>query len=414
MGRPEGGVLISPGAIRRCSVPIAAVLLTVLVALYYMLVWPDSGSFTAAMDEGSLMMEDFNRHMYPTASAVLTTGEPSTWYMYSAFFALLISPLGLLPRTDAAFAWGALQMLFVALLVAVPMRRLGRRSRLLGLLYYLLVITSVPVLHNFRWGQVSTPVTVLVIASLLIYDRRPLASALLLALAAAVKFYPALFAVYYLYRRDRRTLAVFAVAAASMLLLPALVLSPAGLWEFERSSAGSIVVAPWVARSVNSLYAPNVLGRLWPALGEGLPHVMLCAASAVVPVLVIRELFMRGREEGGEDTELFLCCGLLCLPFILKTSWPHYFVYLPYCQVTALVRLRRTSRGNPARAAVTTAVVLSMILGTVPMLNAAGGYGPYNGAALLLVADVLLLPALLLRKARLGQSAPTEAEPSIP
>ena len=69
-----------------------------------------------------------------------------------------------------------------------------------------------PLLHNLKWGQVSTLVTGGAFATLFLYRRgRVTAAAVVLGLAVAVKYYVAVVAFAFLLRRDWRFLAVLAV-----------------------------------------------------------------------------------------------------------------------------------------------------------------------------------------------------------
>jgi hypothetical protein len=389
----------APG--RRAFYLAAALLLTVPAILYYTSVWRSPADFARSLDDGDLLSEDFTEHIYPTAEVFYTTGMPARGYYYSAFFGLLVSPLGALPPEQATAVWTTIQFLLTFMLLLVPLRRFVVRAPSYGLLYYVLLISSLPVLHNFRWGQVSVLMALLVIASQRLYSAgRILASAAVLALAAAIKYYPAVFALMYIYCRDRKALAAFAGFLAGFLLAPALVLSPRGLFLFEREAVGSVLYSPWVARSMNSMHFPHVLLRLVGLQGSSGALVLLTVLGLAVTVAVFMLLTRRRRLSGKADPELFVCSALLCLPFFLRTSWPHYFAFLPFCQVTVLVRLAgiRVHRTG-SRTAIILLAGASIVLSNILFFDLVGSWQTYSSLGFLLLADLLLLAAFVLEPA---------------
>jgi hypothetical protein len=76
-----------------------------------------------------------------------------------------------LPLPAAQWLWGGLQVLLALALYALPAADLLRSSRSALLLYTLLLATSLPLLHNFKWGPVSVLLTVGVLAALLLAER---------------------------------------------------------------------------------------------------------------------------------------------------------------------------------------------------------------------------------------------------
>jgi hypothetical protein len=345
------------------------------------------------------LFQDFTAHFLPTAGSFLSRGLPAQGYYYSAFFAMIISPLSSLSMPSAVTIWFILQCLLMLLLIAVPWRRFTCRKPWYFMLYVFLTITSAPVLESFLWGQVSTLMTLMVIASLVCYERGRLAlSALMLGIITSIKFYPALFLLMFLCRNDRRAATLFVLFTVALLFLPALVLTPGGLIRFEREGVGSVLWSPWIAEQSDSMYFPHLLHRLLPIPGTGILMTLLSIGSLAVPVWMVLTLNRSRKRAGSIDPTLMVCCLFLCLPFILKSSWMHYFTFLPFCQVTALARLSGgAGAGRPSgMIRVHIPLVLSMVISSVFVLAVCGGWEVYGRFGFLLIADLLVLATLLL------------------
>ena len=99
-----------------------AVLIVLLVAAYYRLEWKSVTGFVTAMDHGDVLFEDFVDHFYPMSREILYSDKPVLGYFYTAFFALFISPLGLLSGLTAVWLWGILQVALTGVaLIAKPL-----------------------------------------------------------------------------------------------------------------------------------------------------------------------------------------------------------------------------------------------------------------------------------------------------
>jgi len=131
---------------------------------------------------------------------------------------------------------GAVQVIVVVLLAAVPAWLFGRHSRAHVLLYVMLVLCSMAVVHNFRWGQFSSIVVVCVLAALVLYERGHRTSVgALIALGAAVKIWPGLLLIYFLIKRDWRVIGGFAGAVVVMAVGGIAVLGPVRRTSFSVS-----------------------------------------------------------------------------------------------------------------------------------------------------------------------------------
>ena len=200
---------------------------------YYRAVWGDVPGLVAALDHCKELYCDFTRQYYPTGRDVLTTGQPSNGYFYSSFFALLLVPFGRVEIGTAVALWSLVQLLGIALLL-LPAIDFYRESPRAFALYVVLLAFAMPLLHNLKWGQVSTLVTGCAFAALFLYRRgHTTAAAVVLGFGVAVKYYVAVVAFYFLLRRDWRFLLVLAAALVLFwVVIPTAVLEPEGNWQF--------------------------------------------------------------------------------------------------------------------------------------------------------------------------------------
>lgn len=383
----------------------------ILVALaYYRAVWGSVPALVEALDHCRELYCDFNRQYYPTARDILTTGRPSNGYFYSSFFALLLAPFGRLTPEQAS-AWWSLPQLIGVLLLLAPAAGFYRRSRAAFALYAVLLAFSMPLLHNLKWGQVSTLVTGAVFVALYLYrDNRPAAAAVVLALAAAVKYYVAVALLYYLARRDRRFLAGFAAAFLLFwLVIPTLVLGPEGNWAFYQTVRERVAhaVSSWMRSDINAQYLPSVVGRWFDSDGGRLFWRLAGYAVFTANAAVAARLATRPGRRAAEWTIAIL---FLSLPFAIETSWPHYFVYLPFAQTLAWLELRRMSGWG--RVVGMTLLAVSIVLASMPFFQWIGRWQDYSRMGFLFLSNLnlfILAHAIILRQATTESDHPATA-----
>lgn len=387
---------------------VAAVAL--LAVAYYRAVWGAVPALVEALDHCRELYCDFTRQYYPTGRDVLTTGQPSRGYYYSSFFALLLTPWGRLGPEAAAVWWSLAQLAGIGLLL-VPAADFYRRSPAAFALYIALLAFSMPLLHNLKWGQVSTLVTGAAFVSLSLSRRgRWPAAAVVLALAAAVKYYVAVVLITHLARRDWRFLAGFAVAFVALwLVVPTLVLGVDGNLAFYATVRERVAhaVTSWMSTDINAQYMPSVIGR-WLSAGPGRAFWrVLGYAIFAANALAVARLARRDTPRAAEWSFALL---FLSLPFAIETSWPHYFVYLPFAQTLAALAL--TERAPYIKERATAGLraaywggwgllLASVVLASMPFFQWIGRWQDYSRPGYLFVANlcVFILAHALTRRA---------------
>jgi hypothetical protein len=163
-------------------------------------------------------------HAYYEAASRLNAGQPlyppgidpssNHIYLYPPLFAVLLRPLALLPYSLFALAWE----LIVVLAFVVLLRHLGVRKRSTWIAVGLL---GIPIGWALSVAQAHIPMTLLM----------ALGQPWSIAVAANLKLFPALIALWWLGRREWDSLVAFGIWSA-LLVLAQLVLEPAGTRAF--------------------------------------------------------------------------------------------------------------------------------------------------------------------------------------
>ncbi len=357
---------------------------------------------------------DFTRVYYRMAQVLLTNKTPIFGYYYPPFFALLLVPLTKIPNAAALVVWGAVEVALTLALLLIPARqffRSGRRAEAGG--YMALVALSQPVLHNFRWGQVSVLITMALLGSVMLYERRHRGwAAVLLAFACAVKAYPALFGLYFLMRRDLRFLITTAAwVAVFAFVVPAFALGPKETVAFYEAGSRMVAGEVWVIRdNVGSQNFATAAMHLvfWGRQDDGWRRFFAACATLIAAAgLVALSLSRRRIESGAWEPALALL--FLLLPAELETCWPHYFVFLPFCQVVAW-------NGAPAAGAgrwvVRGLIVASVVLSTTPLFRWVNYFPGFYGNGLLAWADLILIAPVAWQLVANRSTADSTAAPS--
>ena len=380
-------------------IQLAAVILGVLLLR---IEWASVRDAVVAIDHGDVLFADFANHYYPTVQGPLRHAHPAGGFFYPAAFAALIAPFGWLSLPAAKVAWGSLQIGCVLWAATSLVREAAPDRPLLGMLGATLTITSVPILHNLKWGQVSILILAAVGGAFLAWTRgRKNLAAALLGVAAGIKGYPLVFVAWFVVRGDLRfVLRACAACAITLVVLPALVMGPAHALFFQRVSTTSVVgAAEGVLRDFNSQYAPAVLSRYYEggwdhAPPEALAWGRIGSSAAIVAVVLLAVVAARSnaRRIAVRRDVLGFVVIACSVPFWLRTSWSHYFVHLPVAQTLLASAFARDARPRDALA-VALLVAPSVFLSNVLGLFATRGWWYYANAGSLFFANALVLAA---------------------
>ena len=376
--------------------------IALLLLAYYARTWRSFVRFNSVLDTCSEPFCDFARYYFPMGEAIFRTGQPVPGFVYSPFVAILLAAFDPLRLSTSLVLWGILQVLFIILYILL-FRRLVPAGLPIQLLFVALALSSFPLLHTFKWGQVSVFMTVALLG-VLHFNRRGqhVIAAALLTFAVSFKFFPLIFLAPFVARRDGR----FLLWAAAVCVL-FLVVVPVGFLGFDQTLQfyAELRIAysnfGWVATSYNSQYFPHVIRRL-AQIGGGhadawLPLLRVAAWGVVVANLGLVYLIQRARLPRADLWSFVVL--FLTIPFLLGTSWPVDLVFLPFVQALLVWALldRNAAIGAWAspvgRALSGLPVLLSIVCSNVLLFNLIGDREIYGSLGFVFWADLLALAA---------------------
>lgn len=351
---------------RRAPMWLAVLAVHAAAAGVYALVWRDFDAFLQALDKPSRFQEDFVDYFYQAGARIGREPLPPPSFMYPAFCALLLAPLAALPVAAASVVWCAAQVAASCGFVLVVGRGLLRLPGRGVLGVAVLAVTSFALLHNFKWGQVSVLLSLAIAAAAAAALRGRLALAgAVLGVAAAVKYYPAWFVLWFVLQRQWRAVGAFVlVAATCLVVVPAAVLGVDGWLAYDSAVLRAARETGWIEQDFNSQFVPHVARRIgWLAFGDGAaPTFGAIARWASLPAAAACVLLARRCVRGGQLV-LALAALATALPFLVTTSWPHYFIVLVMAQAAVFAAAAGPAARWPrmARAAAGLSVALASV-----------------------------------------------------
>ena len=366
---------------RQSRVPLLQLAVAALSVVLLQRLWTTPYDFVRAIDHGDVLFGDFVFHYYPTVANNLREGPPAGGFFYPAGFAALMAPLGLFPLETAMMMWAFVLLACVVFVASRLVREAARENASLAAFGTLLTMTSVPVLHDLKWGQVSLPILACAGGAMLLNARgRSWAAAALLGICVGIKGYPLVLLGWFLLKGDLHFFVRGAIASVvTLVVLPAIVLGPAHALFFQRVSQSAVLGASdGVLRDFNSQYGPVVIARAVYGLGawdlvtvaqEGWGIIACLTCLLAIGWLAL----IAARSSAPAIAERRDVFGLVLIfssvPFWLKTSWTHYFVHLPVAQTLLVGTL--ASAGSARRGTRVLALVL-LLCPSVFLSNLAG------------------------------------------
>ncbi len=358
------------------------------------LLWKGSyGFFSGHMDFNRGALEDFLGVYLPAAEQMAGGGGGVQGFIYGPVFAWALQPFVALGPSTASSLWLGLQFAAALGLIVLGWRVVsasapGLAPRWLAPAYVLAAGLSFPLAHNLHWGQVSTLIVLAIVHAA--GTRRENLAGVVIGCTAAVKFYPGVFLVLFLFGGQRKAFACGMVTVALVSLLPVLQLGWAGAMEdyvgvLRQLSQHSGAAGSWIQADNNQSLAA-VLGRL---PNTSLMAVWCYAGVGVLVACWLGSLSVRWMNAGTPQARvLSMALALLTLPLVLSPSWPHYFAGLPFIQCF----LARWA-GRDSWAWVS--IGLSVALSTCPFFRWVGDPELYGRYGFLLASNLVLIPALL-------------------
>lgn len=388
-----------------------AIGIALLLFAYYAFAWRSFTGFTNAIEVCKELFCDFIIYYYPMGEAIFSTEVPVSGFLYSPFIAILLAIFPLLGIKASLVLWGILQAFFVVLYLLL-FRLLVPGRLQIQLLFVALTLSSYPLLLNLLGGQVSVFMIVAILGLLILYERgNKITGAGLFALAVSFKFYPILFIAPFTARRDIRFFFFAAGACGAILVVvPGVLLGRGDTLHFYSALFDSFRDSGWVTANPHSQYFPHLVLRLSEAMGQNtqalLPFLHLIAYGVAAANMGLIFLVQRARLRNAELWSFQIV--FLTIPFVLKTSWPHDFVFLSFTQAFMAWHLLEEKK----TALLFFLLLPSIVFSNIVFFNLFGNFSLYGfygflfWASLLLLITIyiqLLLPALRRIQSQLSQ-----------
>jgi alpha-1,2-mannosyltransferase len=353
-----------------------------------------------ALGIGKVPLHDFHYFFYPMGAGVLSNPQPIEGFLYSPMAALFFVPIAALPYAASAWLWFGVLLLLTAALAWESVRPYRQHAWLIVLIVGL-TASSMPVLHNHKFGQVSLLIILPLLLCVRFYEAgRPYLAAAFLMFSVAFKFYPAVFLFYFLFRRDFRFLAAAAgFGLLFLVVLPVVAIGPVDTLQFYENVVRQIDVrfggdiADKNSESFLSLSHRLLLvkAHLDPSVWRPVLTAVRYASCAGLLVVVYR-LARSGRADATRWAFLWLFAAS---PFFVVTSWPHYFAYLPAI-LAATSSWLADSRSSPPllRVLVGACSLGAAALSSIFVFDLIGDRHHFSWWGYLFFADLLALAAL--------------------
>ena len=377
--------------------------IALLLLAYGALTWK---GFVANVGFCQQLFWDFIQCYYPMGEAVFRNGLPVECYLYSPFIAIVLGLFPLLGLDLSLVIWGILQVAAIVLYALLFFRLVPARLPI-QLLFVALTLFSYPVWLNFLGGNTGMFITVALLGMLLMIERgHYVTAAVLLALAASFKFYPIIFLAPFIARRNIRFL-VLAIAAclAVFVVIPSVVLGGGRTLGFYNALLNAFQESGWVTVNPHSQFFPHYVLRLIGVTGAEAPVALLILQVVSYCIAALNLIFIH-RIQSSQLTRANLWSVLLVfltVPFVLKTSWPTEFIFLPFVQAFLIRHAMEHgtepdpygSRLIPGRKRTLIILVLvSALLSSVVFFNLLGNFAVYGHCGFLFLAGILLLIAI--------------------
>ena len=297
--------------------------------------------------------------------SIFRTGQPVNGFVYSPLIAILFALFVPLGFDTALILWGILQGVFIFLYLTL-FRRLIPAGQWIQRLFVFLALSSFPLLHHLVWGQVGIITTVSILAALLYYERGQRAiAAVLLAFGLGFKFFPLIFLLPFVVRRDLRFLLYsFTACVVLLFIIPASLLSVDGATRFYTALFDSYPHFNWVLSSYNSQHFPHVIFRLAQGMGfhayTYLPILRWIGYG--IAVINIGLIYLIQRAPLSRANQWSFHILFLTIPFVLLTSWPSDLVYISFAQGFLAWQLLDERRSFNALRYTTLSLLLSSII----------------------------------------------------
>jgi uncharacterized membrane protein len=284
-------------------------------------------------------------------------------YMYPPVLAILLAPCTLLNFPAAKILWLLLNQVLLLLAVLLVIRALDEEWHWLQVAVVgALTLNLDPLRQNYELGQVNVVTLFLLAATFYSFRRqREGWAGVCLALATALKVSPALFLVYFLWKRRWRLVASALAGLAILAVFSTIVIGPESSLTYIRDTLPPLLngtvwgVASPANQGFKGLFSRLFTENPWTqplVANEGL--AVLATVSCSVIVVVASAIACR-RGDIVKDKERFdleYSMVTLVALAVASISWDHHFVLLLLPLIVLVRRLPGLQIGLVAPAAI--------------------------------------------------------------
>lgn len=294
---------------------------------------PAEGMFTTSSKP---FLDTFHQHFFPDSPV-------ATGWIYPAGYAWIFRPLANMDFPNAARWWLAVNMLLSCASIAMlVMARPWHGNTRLGLWRLAWIIflglTFQPVLDNLWHGNISAVILFcFCLCYLLLRRGKPGLAGFVLGLIVPLKLTPAIFILYFLWRRNWRLVIGAALGALVIIAVTWFTVGWNGLLGFANT-----ILAQLQAGGVAAFNNQSISGFLLHALTKGdvngwetipvplwvtlLRYLLVLVLVAAVVWVMRRRPEKLSRPELAEDLDLGLLIGVMLL--VSPITWYHYYVWM--------------------------------------------------------------------------------------
>lgn len=275
-------------------------------------------------------MRDFE--VYWTAASRALSAEPlyqaadgHYQFKYLPAFAVLSSPMALVPLPLAKAVWLVVSVALLAALVSLSIGLLPARQRPAWFLAgAILVVMGKFYGHELVLGQVNLLFAVLVAVGLLMMrGGRGAAAAALFVGAMVVKPYAVLLLPWLVIRRGRNAAATAMVASAAVLLLPMQLYGIGGTVDLHREWWTTVTAS--TAPNLTNADNVSLAGFSAKWLGSGTPATVATAALSLA-LMAVAAFVVLGSRPGDRREVLEGALLLTAIPLLSPQGWDYVFL----------------------------------------------------------------------------------------
>lgn len=268
--------------------------------------------FPIFYDASSMLWDKLNFYKFLTLSSGPFNYPPTSF--------LFLWWLGLLPFDLAGAIWNLASVGSLVLSIYLILKIASKKVNfwLLGFSTLIFTIPFFPVKHNLASGQINNFILLFTVSSIFLYFKgKKRLSAGMLAFGAGIKLVPAVFLLFFLIKRDFRTIAWFIVSLV-LLEVVALILIP---WEMQKVYFTEVFFQGFPLSGKEIYYNQSLLGFLARAFDqETTVRIFQYALSAVLVFITL----IRGQK----ISDIRAISAVSCLYLILHPlAWQHHFVF---------------------------------------------------------------------------------------